>query len=148
MTACSTAVTTPHLLRFHDTAPARYIWATQDQESGREGAAAPGYVPKRGLGTFLGVIVPCTSTLFGVVVFLRLSFVVGQAGVWCTLLIVIACFVLALLTTLSLCALISDGTDGLDADLIKLMGAWRKPRRVVPVEGGHGQINPTQRNAR
>ena len=64
------------------------------------------------LGTFLGVFVPCTSTIFGVVVFLRLGFVVGQAGVWATLVIIFGCFVLCLLTTLSLCALISDGGDG------------------------------------
>ena len=63
------------------------------------------------LGTFRGVFVPCTSTIFGVVVFLRLGLVVGQAGAWCTLVIIAAAFAICLLTTLSLCALISDGTD-------------------------------------
>lgn len=67
------------------------------------------------LGTFLGVFVPCTSTIFGVVVFLRLGFVVGQAGVWATLAIILGCFVLCLLTTTSLCALISDGGDSDEA---------------------------------
>ena len=64
----------------------------------------------RGLGTFLGVFVPCTATTFGVVVFMRLGFVVGHAGVWLALLFVFGAFLLCLLTTLSLCALIS--TDG------------------------------------
>ena len=64
-----------------------------------------------GLGTFLGVFVPCTCTIFGVVVFLRLGVVVGQAGIWCALLIVAVCFLICLLTMLSLCALISDGGD-------------------------------------
>ena len=44
-------------------------------------------------------------------VFLRLGFVVGQAGVWCALLIVLASFALCLLTTLSLCSLIGDASD-------------------------------------
>ena len=65
----------------------------------------------RGLGTFLGVFVPCTCTIFGVVVFLRLGFVVGQAGLYCALLIVLASYAICLLTTLSLCALIADGDD-------------------------------------
>ena len=65
----------------------------------------------RGLGTFLGVFVPCTATTFGVVVFMRLGFVVGHAGAWLALLFVFGAFLLCLLTTLSLCALISS-TDG------------------------------------
>ena len=65
----------------------------------------------RGLGTFLGVFVPCTCTIFGVVVFLRLGFVVGQAGLYCALLLVLASYAICLLTTLSLCALIADGDD-------------------------------------
>ena len=65
----------------------------------------------RGLGTVLGVFVPCTCTIFGVVVFLRLGFVVGQAGLYCALLIVLASYAICLLTTLSLCALIADGDD-------------------------------------
>ena len=68
-----------------------------------------------GLGTFLGVFVPCTCTIFGVVVFLRLGFVVGQAGVWLALLLVFVAFVLCLLTTLSLCALISAAGDEMAA---------------------------------
>ena len=69
------------------------------------------------LGTFLGVFVPCTCTIFGVVVFLRLGFVVGQAGIWATLGIVLGSFLLCLLTTLSLCALISDGGHSSTAEL-------------------------------
>ena len=55
------------------------------------------YAEREGLGTFLGVFVPCTCTIFGFVVFMRLGFVVGYAGVWLSLLIVGACFGLCLL---------------------------------------------------
>lgn len=82
-----------------------------DDGSGAEAAASAGWRRGEGLGTFLGVFVPCTCTIFGVVVFLRLGFVVGQAGVWCSLLIVLASFGLCVLTTISLCSLIGDA-DG------------------------------------
>jgi amino acid transporter len=67
-----------------------------------------------GLGTFLGVFVPCTCTIFGVVVFLLLSFVVGEAGLRLTLIIIGASFLLSLLTVIAMCALIADaGTRSL-----------------------------------
>ena len=63
------------------------------------------------IGVAMGVFSACTSTIFGVVAFLRLGFLVGQAGWWFSLLVVFASFILCILTTLSLCALISDGGD-------------------------------------
>ena len=71
-----------------------------------------------GLGAFFGVFVPCTSTIFGVVVFLRLGFVVGQAGVLCALLIVVISFAICFLTTMSLCSLIAD-TDFASSDTLR-----------------------------
>ena len=66
-------------------------------------AAADGWQNTEGLGTFLGVFVPCTCTIFGVVVFERLGFVVSEAGVYGAELIVLTSFGLCVLTTLSLC---------------------------------------------
>lgn len=83
------------------------------------------------LGTFLGVFVPCASTIFGVVVFLRLGFVVGQAGVWMTLLIIVGCFVLCLLTTLSLCALISESDAVATLSHIRDPGVYCALRKSV-----------------
>ena len=111
-------------------------YRSHDAESGRGGAPAT-------LGTFLGVFVPCTCTIFGVVVFLRLGFVVGQAGVWATLAIIGGAFVLCLLTTLSLCSLISDGGAAIEADLLlarqghtKDPGIYRALRQSVGPEFG------------
>lgn len=75
------------------------------------GGGGRGRTPRDGLGTFYGVFVPCTCTIFGVVVFLRLGFVVGQAGIWCTLLIVALSFVITTITTLSLCMLMVESGD-------------------------------------
>lgn len=88
----------------------------QDRYAGADTAAQqPNDAPP--LGTWMGVFVPCTCTIFGDVVFLRLGFVVGQAGIWCTLVIVFSAFALCFLTTLSLCMLIGEGGDEQAADL-------------------------------
>jgi hypothetical protein len=60
------------------------------------------------LGTFLGVFVPCTSSTFGMVVFLLLGFVVGEAGLYLTLVVLGLSFLLSLLTVIAMCALIAD----------------------------------------
>jgi len=61
------------------------------------------------LGTFFGVFVPCISSMFGVVSFLRLSTIVGHAGFWGTFVIIGVAFTICFLTVLSLCALITHG---------------------------------------
>ena len=59
-------------------------------------------------GTFAGVFTPCVLTILGVIMFLRFGVVVGQAGLWAALLIVLASKVITLLTTLSLSAIATN----------------------------------------
>ncbi len=59
-------------------------------------------------GTFGGVFTPCVLTILGVIMFLRFGSVVGQAGLWAALLIVLASKVITLLTTLSLSAIATN----------------------------------------
>lgn len=59
-------------------------------------------------GTFGGVFTPCVLTILGVIMFLRFGQVVGQAGVWAALLIVLASKLITLLTTLSLSAIATN----------------------------------------
>lgn len=61
------------------------------------------------LSTFLGVFVPCLCTTFGVVVYLRLGLLVGMAGARLAALILLLSFGIAILTVLSLCALMTSG---------------------------------------
>ena len=70
----------------------------------RRGAPTTGHQ----FGTFAGVFTPCTLTILGVIMFLRFGFVVGQAGVYAALLIVLLSKSITLLTTLSLSAIATN----------------------------------------
>lgn len=57
------------------------------------------------LGTFAGVFTPSILTILGIILFLRLSYVVGNAGLIVALIIIIAANVISVLTTFSLAAI-------------------------------------------
>lgn len=81
-------------------------------------ASAPGddgHVPlaevqsKNKLGTFLGVYLPCILSIFGAILFLRLPWAVGQAGVLGTLLIFALAGLTITLTVMSIAAISTNG---------------------------------------
>ena len=59
-------------------------------------------------GTFGGVFTPCVLTILGVIMFLRFGDVVGNAGIFNALLIVLAAKAITTLTTLSLSAIATN----------------------------------------
>jgi hypothetical protein len=64
---------------------------------------------KDGLGTIQGVFVPCMLSIVGLVLFMRLGWAVGEAGVLGVLsMIAFGCTLIAL-TVFSLCALATNG---------------------------------------
>jgi amino acid transporter len=68
-------------------------------------AEAPQAAPKfKGFGTFMGVYLPSLLTILGVIMFLRLGWVVGQAGLTWTLIIVTLATSITLITGLSISA--------------------------------------------
>ena len=64
------------------------------------------------LGAFLGVFVPTMNTIFGVVVFLRWGWAVGQAGLWQVLAMLLLGHAIALLTCASVSAVCTNGEVG------------------------------------
>ncbi|SVB53173.1 uncharacterized protein METZ01_LOCUS206027, partial [marine metagenome] len=60
------------------------------------------------LGTFLGVFTPTTLTILGVIMYLRMGWVVGERGLLQALVIVIIANVITVLTSLSLSALATN----------------------------------------
>lgn len=55
-----------------------------------EADAKPGQKSAR-MGTLIGVFLPCIQNIFGVILFIRLTWVVGTAGAVCGFLIVLIC---------------------------------------------------------
>ena len=60
------------------------------------------------LGAFLGVFTPTILTILGVIMYLRFGWVVGNAGIYSTLLIVGIANAITLVTTLSLSSLTTN----------------------------------------
>ncbi len=61
------------------------------------------------LGWIQGVLIPCLLNIWGVMLFLRMPWIVGQAGIFeATIIILISTFI-CVLTTLSLSALCTNG---------------------------------------
>lgn len=64
---------------------------------------------KRTLGTMNGVFLPCISNILGIILFLRLTNITGQAGTIYTTLIVLISALSTFLTALSLSAIATNG---------------------------------------
>lgn len=80
-------------------------------------------------GTFGGVFTPCTLTILGVIMFLRLGQVVGQAGVLHAILIIICAKLITTLTSFSLSAIATNTR-------VKGGGAYYLISRSLGVEFG------------
>jgi len=61
-----------------------------------------------GFGTFAGVFTPSILTILGVIMYLRFGWVVGNVGLWGTLLIVTICTSITALTALSMASISTD----------------------------------------
>lgn len=59
-------------------------------------------------GTFGGVFIPSILTILGVIMYMRLPFIVGEAGLWWTLCIIIVAHVISITTGLSISSMATD----------------------------------------
>ena len=74
------------------------------------GGGRPRVVSRNKLGTFNGVFIPCSLNIMGVVLFLRLGWAVGQAGVLGVLSMFAVGELQTVLTVLSITAIVTNGT--------------------------------------
>ena len=67
--------------------------------------------PKRGaeLGTLSGVYLPCIQNIFGVILFIRMVWIVGTAGVPLGFIVVLICCMVTFATSISLSAIATNG---------------------------------------
>jgi len=83
-----------------------------DSERGEGNAAPPGETSSGKLGTILGVATPTVLAIYGVILFQRLGFAVGQAGFIQSMMIFTLGYVIMTLTSLSLGAVATNGKVG------------------------------------
>ncbi|XP_072461451.1 solute carrier family 12 member 7 isoform X2 [Notamacropus eugenii] len=75
----------------------------EDEDSKRKEIKAPR------MGTFIGVYLPCLQNILGVILFLRLTWIVGAAGILESFLIVFMCCTCTMLTAISMSAIATNG---------------------------------------
>ncbi|CAL9689151.1 unnamed protein product [Knipowitschia caucasica] len=61
------------------------------------------------MGTFIGVYLPCMQNILGVILFIRLAWIVGTAGILGSFAIVSMCCICTLLTAISMSAIATNG---------------------------------------
>ena len=86
-------------------------------------------VQATGLGTFGGVFTPSILTILGVIMYLRFGWVVGNAGLIGTLIIVTISTAITFLTALSVCAIATD-------KVVRAGGAYYMISRSLGIETG------------
>lgn len=95
-----------------------------------EDESAPKKVEAKKFGTWDGVAVSCLLNIFGVIMFMRIGWCVGQAGIINTILIITISTVVTVLTTFSMAAICTNGT-------VKAGGAYYLISRAIgPNIGG------------
>uniref|UniRef100_A0A8D3DV32 Solute carrier family 12 member 5b n=1 Tax=Scophthalmus maximus TaxID=52904 RepID=A0A8D3DV32_SCOMX len=77
----------------------------EEEENNEEGARPS----KKPLGTLMGVYLPCIQNIFGVILFLRMTWMVGIGGVFGSFVIVFMCCSTTMLTAISMSAIATNG---------------------------------------
>uniref|UniRef100_A0A8C9P5Y8 Amino acid permease/ SLC12A domain-containing protein n=1 Tax=Spermophilus dauricus TaxID=99837 RepID=A0A8C9P5Y8_SPEDA len=79
----------------------------EEAENNEGGKKKPVQAPR--MGTFMGVYLPCLQNIFGVILFLRLTWVVGIAGIMESFCMVFICCSCTMLTAISMSAIATNG---------------------------------------
>ncbi|KAM3860261.1 solute carrier family 12 member 7 isoform 2-T2 [Diretmus argenteus] len=83
--------------------------AQEHEEADEDEGAKKKTVKSPQMGTFMGVYLPCLQNILGVILFLRLTWIVGTAGILESLAIVGMCCSCTMLTAISMSAIATNG---------------------------------------
>ncbi|XP_061877500.1 solute carrier family 12 member 7 isoform X2 [Entelurus aequoreus] len=83
--------------------------AQEHEEADEEESSKKKAVKSPQMGTFMGVYLPCIQNILGVILFLRLTWIVGTAGILESLAIVGLCCSCTMLTAISMSAIATNG---------------------------------------
>uniref|UniRef100_A0A3B5R2Z3 Solute carrier family 12 member 7 n=1 Tax=Xiphophorus maculatus TaxID=8083 RepID=A0A3B5R2Z3_XIPMA len=83
--------------------------AQEHEEADEEESTKKKTVKSPQMGTFMGVYLPCLQNILGVILFLRLTWIVGTAGILESLAIVGLCCSCTMLTAISMSAVATNG---------------------------------------
>ncbi|KAG7455439.1 hypothetical protein MATL_G00256520 [Megalops atlanticus] len=81
----------------------------EHEEAENEEGAKKKAVKSPQMGTFIGVYLPCMQNILGVILFLRLPWIVGTAGILESFAIVFMCCACTMLTAISMSAIATNG---------------------------------------
>ncbi|XP_061111238.1 solute carrier family 12 member 7-like isoform X1 [Conger conger] len=81
----------------------------EHEEAENEEGAKKMTVQSPQMGTFIGVYLPCMQNILGVILFLRLTWIVGTAGILESFAIVFMCCACTMLTAISMSAIATNG---------------------------------------
>ncbi|KAG7488700.1 hypothetical protein MATL_G00036410 [Megalops atlanticus] len=81
----------------------------EHEEADDEEGAKKKAVKSPQMGTFIGVYLPCLQNILGVILFLRLTWIVGTAGIMESFAIVFMCCACTMLTAISMSAIATNG---------------------------------------
>uniref|UniRef100_A0A668AVC0 Solute carrier family 12 member 7 n=1 Tax=Myripristis murdjan TaxID=586833 RepID=A0A668AVC0_9TELE len=82
--------------------------AQEHEEADDDEGAKKKAVKSPQMGTFMGVYLPCLQNILGVILFLRLTWIVGTAGIMESLMIFMQCYC-TMLTAISMSAIATNG---------------------------------------
>ncbi|XP_007256977.3 solute carrier family 12 member 7 isoform X4 [Astyanax mexicanus] len=81
----------------------------EHEEADEEEGAKKQTVKSPQMGTFIGVYLPCLQNILGVILFLRMTWIVGTAGILEAFIIVAMCCSCTMLTAISMSAIATNG---------------------------------------
>uniref|UniRef100_A0A8C6HWH5 Solute carrier family 12, member 5 n=1 Tax=Mus spicilegus TaxID=10103 RepID=A0A8C6HWH5_MUSSI len=109
----------------------------EEAENNEGGKKKPVQAPR--MGTFMGVYLPCLQNIFGVILFLRLTWVVGIAGIMESFCMVFICCSCTMLTAISMSAIATNGVVPAGGSYYMISRLWLARAKFPLMKTAHNK---------